>query len=73
MIHFVVHIQDLTPIFPGAFIALINADDENLKAAAAFYREAREGGTRFVTTNFVVCETMNFLRARISYDTALLF
>ena len=57
----------------GAFIALTDADDENHKAAAAFYREAREKGTRFVTTNFVVCETMNYLRARISYDTALLF
>jgi predicted nucleic acid-binding protein len=48
----------------GAFIALTDADDENHKAAAAFYRNAKEKGTRFVTTNFVVCETMNYLRAR---------
>ena len=57
----------------GAFIALTDADDENHKAAAAFYRNAREKGTRFVTTNFVVCETMNYLRARISLPIAVLF
>jgi hypothetical protein len=57
----------------GAFVALTDADDENHKAAAAFYRNAREKGTRFVTTNFVVCETMNYLRARISHHVAALF
>ena len=57
----------------GAFIALTDADDENHKAAASFYRNAKEKGTRFVTTNFVVCETMNYLRARISYNIAVLF
>lgn len=57
----------------GAFIALTDADDENHKAAAAFYRDAKEKGMRFVTTNFVVCETMNYLRARISHHIAVLF
>ncbi len=57
----------------GAFIALTDADDENHKTAAAFYRSAKEKGTRFVTTNFVVCETMNYLRARISHQIAVLF
>lgn len=57
----------------GAFIALIDADDENHKAAAAFYKKSKEKGARFVTTNFVVCETMNYLRARISHDIAVLF
>ena len=57
----------------GAFIALTDADDENHKAAAAFYRDAKEKGMRFVTTNFVVCETMNYLRARISHPIAVLF
>ena len=57
----------------GAFIALTDADDENHKAAAAFYREAREKGSRFITTNFVLCETMNYLRARTSYNVAVLF
>ena len=57
----------------GAFIALADADDENHKRAAAFYRDARERGVRFVTTNFVVCETLNYLRARISHHIAVLF
>ena len=57
----------------GAFIALADADDENHKSAAAFYRDAREKGTRFITTNFVVCETLNYLRARISHRIAVLF
>jgi uncharacterized protein len=57
----------------GAFIALTDADDENHKAAASFYRNAKEKGTRFVTTNFVVCETMNYIRARISHNIAVLF
>jgi predicted nucleic acid-binding protein len=57
----------------GAFIALTDADDENHKPSVAFYRNAREKGTRFVTTNFVVCETMNYLRARISHNVAVLF
>jgi predicted nucleic acid-binding protein len=57
----------------GAFIALADADDENHKSAVAFYRNAREKGTRFITTNFVVCETMNYLRARVSHPIAVLF
>jgi len=57
----------------GAFIALADADDENHKAAAAFYRNSKKKGTRFVTTNFVVCETMNYLRSRISHQVAVLF
>ncbi len=57
----------------GAFIALTDADDENHKSAAAFYRNAREKGTRFVTSTFVVCETMNYLRARISHPVVVLF
>ena len=57
----------------GAFIALTDADDENHRSAAAFYRDEKEKGARFVTTNFVLCETMNYLRARVSFRAAILF
>lgn len=57
----------------GAFIALTDADDENHKAAVAFYRNSKEKGARFVTTNFVVCETMNYLGAKVSHPVAVLF
>ena len=57
----------------GAFIALIDADDENHKAATSFYKVSAEKGSRFVTTNFVVCETMNYLQARISHKVAVAF
>ena len=57
----------------GAFIALTDADDENHKAAKAFYKSAIEKGAKFITTNFVVCETINYLRARVSHNVAVVF
>lgn len=57
----------------GAFIALTNADDEYHLAAVSFYRDARESGARFFTTNLVVCETMNYLKIRVSQVVAVRF
>lgn len=57
----------------GAFIALTNADDEHHSAAVSFYREARESGARFFTTNLVLCETMNYLKIRVSQAVAVRF
>ncbi len=57
----------------GAFIALTDADDENHKTAKGFYKDARVKGIRFVTTNFVICETINYLRARVSHNISVIF
>lgn len=57
----------------GAFIALTASDDDNHKEAKAFYENAVEKGTRFITTNFVVCETMNYLSARVSHHVSVIF
>jgi len=57
----------------GAFIALTDADDENHIAAKTFYKDSLEKGTKFITTNFVVCETMNYLRAKVSHKVSVIF
>lgn len=57
----------------GAFIALTDADDENHKASRNFYKDAAETGIKFVTTNFVICETINYLRSRLSHRVAVIF
>lgn len=57
----------------GAFIALIDTDDLNHKTARLFYEEQKEKGTRFLTTNFVVCETINYLRSRVTHNAAVAF
>ncbi|MFA4830257.1 MAG: PIN domain-containing protein [Thermodesulfovibrionales bacterium] len=57
----------------GAFIALTDMSDENHQAANNFYMKVKEKGIKLVTTNFVVCETMNYLRAKVSHDVAVAF
>lgn len=57
----------------GAFIALADAADENHKKAREWYEQARAKGARFVTTNFVVCETLNYLRMKVSHEAAVGF
>lgn len=57
----------------GVFNALTDADDEHHRCAVTFYRDTGEKGVRFITTNFVVCETMDYFRARISRRVAVLF
>jgi len=57
----------------GAFIALTSPEDEYHSAAVSFYRESRDSGARFFTTNLVVCETMNYLKARVSHAVAVRF
>lgn len=57
----------------GAFIALTDVSDENHSVAEAFYRDVVDKGAKFITTNFVVCETMNYLNARISHHVSAVF
>lgn len=57
----------------GAFIALTDTSDENHQAAKHFYLKIKEKGIKLITTNFVVCETMNYLRTKVSHDVAVAF
>lgn len=57
----------------GAFIAVIDKDDDYHGAAEAFFKNALEKEIKFITTDFVVCETMNLLRSRISHSMAVFF
>jgi len=57
----------------GAFIALTDADDDNHTAARNYYKDSVEKGTKFITTNFVICETMNYFRAKISHNVSVTF
>ena len=57
----------------GAFIALTSPEDEYHSAAVSFYRDSRDSGARFFTTNLVVCETMNYLKGTVSHAVAVRF
>jgi len=57
----------------GGFIALTDSDDANHEAAVVFYKTMKEKGAKFATSNFVVCETINYLRAKISHQVAVAF
>lgn len=57
----------------GAFIALADSGDKNHQAAKIFWHDAKGKGAKFVTTNFVVCETANYLRARVSHNVSVIF
>ena len=57
----------------SAFIALADSDDEHHEKARKFYSSQIALETRFLTSNFVVCETLNYLRTRISFPSAVRF
>jgi predicted nucleic acid-binding protein len=57
----------------SAFIALIDTSDKNHNTAKQFFDGAVKNGTRFFTSNYVVCETLNYLRAKISHEIAVMF
>ena len=57
----------------SAFIALVDATDRNHRPARKCYLEIIESGNRLVSSNFVICETLNYLRTRISYRVSIEF
>lgn len=57
----------------SAFIALVDATDRNHQPAKRCYHEIMQSGSRLISSNFVICETLNYLRTRISYRVAIEF
>lgn len=57
----------------SAFIALADKDDQHHHAAQEFFNSQISLNCRFLTSNFVVCETVTYLRIHVSYRAAVLF
>lgn len=57
----------------GAWLALIDRDDQHHQEASALYRELLEQHIPLLTTNLVVAETYNLVRRRVSYKAAMQF
>ena len=57
----------------AAFIALVDATDKNHQPAERCYREIVQSRNSLVSSNFVICETLNYLRTRISYKVSVEF
>jgi len=57
----------------SAFIALIDKDDQYHAQAREFYQKKLSPPFKLITTNFVVCETINFLRARLPLKYAVAY
>lgn len=57
----------------SAFIALSDQDDQCYENAKEFDLGQIIRNPRFLTSNFIVCETLNYLRIRVSYETAIRF
>jgi len=57
----------------AAFIALVDATDKNHQPAKRCYREIVQSRNSLVSSNFVICETLNYLRTRISYKVSIKF
>lgn len=56
----------------GAFIALMDESDQYHETAVNFASKEL-GKYHQVSSNFVVCETLNFLRTRVSYLSSIKF
>ena len=57
----------------SAYIALMNRNDQYHHRAKAYYAKQIKSGLRLITTNFITCETLNYLRAKLDLKTAVSF
>ena len=57
----------------SAYIALMNKNDQYHNSAKTYYKKQLKSGLRLMTTNFVICETLNFLRAKSDLNIAVKF
>lgn len=57
----------------SAFIALSDQDDQSHFKSKEFYATQLAQNPSFVTSNFIMCETLNYLRIRVSYQSAIRF
>jgi predicted nucleic acid-binding protein len=57
----------------SAFIALSDQDDQYHLKAKEYYLGQFSQKPRFLTSNFIVCETLNYLRVRVSYHSTIRF
>lgn len=66
-------VSDRLFVDTGAWVAIIDPDDQYHKPASAYYRRVFTSRVRFVTTNLVVAETYTLLRRRLGHKMAVRF
>ena len=57
----------------GAWIALLNRNDQHHQEAATVYKSLRQQRIRLLTINYVIDETITRLRYDISHSVAVMF
>ena len=57
----------------GAWIAILNPNDQYHREAVAVYRHFQQQKTRFLTTDYVIDETVTRLRYDTNHSIAVMF
>ena len=57
----------------GAWIAILNPNDQYHREAVAIYRHFQQQKTRFLTTDYVIDETVTRLRYDTNHSIAVIF
>jgi predicted nucleic acid-binding protein len=57
----------------GAWIAILNSNDQHHREAIAIYRDLQQQKTRFLTTDYVIDETATRLRYDTNHSLAVMF